>query len=450
MKSLSLKNRIDISFGVVLLIFAVLVYATYNRARAVTANRKIIVETYTTNTVLEKILSNTIDIETGVRGYTITGKDNFLDIYNSGKTKLKMWQDSLQRLKKNSPDEHPHIEKIYQLIEDKKAFTDLILETGKNKDLKQAAELVGTGKGKLIMDSIRDAIAEYQSQQVALLSSKLAETDQNVNQRNINFFLFAGITLILIFLGYRRIRRSAKIIMKDNVIQKTLTDELAFQNRQLNDFANITSHNMRSSAANMTALISMVEEDSTVEEYWNIFSMLKKVAQNLNDSLNELIEVIRVKKSVEIQKEIVTFEDVFTKVTETLQGDILTANATITSDFSAAQHVAFSKVYLESTLQNLIGNAMKYKSPDRDPVIKVYTEVSNGQVVLHVKDNGLGIDLKRHGDKVFGMYQMFHKHPDAKGIGLFLTKAQIENLDGKISVSSDGHSGTTFSVRFAK
>ena len=78
------------------------------------------------------------------------------------------------------------------------------------------------------------------------------------------------------------------------LIQSNLLNELAVQNTQLNDFANITSHNLRSPAGNITALISTIDDDSTIEEYKSVFSMLKKVAQNLQDSLNQLIEVLHI------------------------------------------------------------------------------------------------------------------------------------------------------------
>ncbi|RYG42812.1 MAG: hypothetical protein EOO01_22380, partial [Chitinophagaceae bacterium] len=380
--------------------------------------------------------------------YAVTKE--FLDIYKAGNRDLEYWQDSLHRLKKDAPEEHPLIAKITQLIREKKEFTDLTLDTRKNKTMEEAASLISSGRGKEIMDSIRDAISTYQSQQVALLNRKLSETDDHVTARNANFLLFACITLAFIFIGYTRIRQSAKTILKDHEIQRNLSNELTFQNRQLNEFANITSHNMRSGTANMTALLDLIDHDSTITEYTNIFAMVKKVAANLSESLNELIEVIRVKKNVEIQKEDVVFEHVYSKIAETLQGDILKHQAAISGDFSAAPVVSFSKVYLESILQNLISNAMKYKSPDRLPVISIRSEMVGGHVLLHIKDNGLGIDLPRHGHKIFGLYQMFHKHPEAKGIGLFLTKSQVENLDGKITVASDGQSGTTFSIRFAK
>jgi signal transduction histidine kinase len=66
--------------------------------------------------------------------------------------------------------------------------------------------------------------------------------------------------------------------------------------------------------------------------------------------------------------------------------------------------------------------------------------------VLDFNDNGLGINLERHGEKLFGMYKTFHEHKDAKGIGLFITKNQIEAMDGKIEVESAVDEGTTFRV----
>ena len=65
---------------------------------------------------------------------------------------------------------------------------------------------------------------------------------------------------------------------------------------------------------------------------------------------------------------------------------------------------------------------------------------------LDVRDNGLGIDLARQGRKMFGMYKTFHKHPDARGVGLFLTKNQVEAMGGRIEVQSVVDEGTVFSV----
>ena len=89
---------------------------------------------------------------------------------------------------------------------------------------------------------------------------------------------------------------------------------------------------------------------------------------------------------------------------------------------------------------------IKYRYPDRIPKINITSKIINEKTTLIIKDNGLGIDLKKHGHKIFGLLKVFHRNPEAKGIGLFLTKAQVETMGGSISVESEVNIGTTFFV----
>jgi len=73
----------------------------------------------------------------------------------------------------------------------------------------------------------------------------------------------------------------------------------------------------------------------------------------------------------------------------------------------------------------------------------------DGKCVLEIKDNGLGIDLEKHGRKLFGMYKTFHKNKNSRGIGLFITKNQIESMGGNIEVESKTNIGTTFKIFFS-
>jgi signal transduction histidine kinase len=68
--------------------------------------------------------------------------------------------------------------------------------------------------------------------------------------------------------------------------------------------------------------------------------------------------------------------------------------------------------------------------------------------VLYISDNGLGLDLKKHKNALFGMYKTFHKHQNSRGIGLFITKNQVEAMGGKIKVYSEVNKGTTFKIYF--
>ena len=117
-------------------------------------------------------------------------------------------------------------------------------------------------------------------------------------------------------------------------------------------------------------------------------------------------------------------------------------------DVPKKQHLKAVPAYLDSILLNLFTNSIKYSDPDRQPNILVSSKEEGDQVVLAVSDNGQGIDLERHGSKIFGMYKTFHNHKDAKGIGLFITKNQIEAMNGKIEVESTVDVGTTFNLYF--
>jgi len=447
-KILSLKSKIDITFCVVTIIFAVLIYSTYSRAQLVKENREIIYHTSNVNNILEKVLTSSVDIETGTRGYAITGKENYLEAFNNGSKKIDIWMDSLRSMSTTNEEQLKKLDSIEHLINSKKRISQLTIDTRKNLGLVEASKLVEIGRGKEVMDSIRKIVADFQQTQINLLSQKLIETDEHVKQRNFVFLLFVFITIVIIFIAYRIIRKTAEKSIQKEVIQTDLITELSIQNNQMNDFASITSHNLRSPAANITSLISMVDENSKLEDYKKIFEMLKKVSINLNETLNHLLEILSIKKNKTIEKEIIILDEIFIKTTETLQGEILICEAEIESDFNTAPQVEFPRIYIESIFHNLISNALKYRSPDRKPKITVRTEVRDNQILLSVKDNGLGIDLAKHGSKMFGMHKVFHKHPDANGIGLFMTKAQVESLGGKISVKSEVNSGTTFTVVF--
>jgi len=107
-----------------------------------------------------------------------------------------------------------------------------------------------------------------------------------------------------------------------------------------------------------------------------------------------------------------------------------------------------NKAYFESIILNLLTNSIKYRSKDRKLVIEITSTKINNTIVIIFKDNGIGINLKRNKDKIFGLYQRFHNYPDSKGLGLYLVKSQIESMGGTISIESEVNKGTTFTLTF--
>jgi hypothetical protein len=134
---------------------------------------------------------------------------------------------------------------------------------------------------------------------------------------------------------------------------------------------------------------------------------------------------------------------------EVLKGAFESKNALIVQNIDPNIVVLYNPAYLESVLLNILSNAIKYSHPNRQPRIELSAVYSDKQWVLRIQDNGIGIDLEKHGDKIFGMYKTFHSNSDARGIGLFITKNQIEAMGGFISVESVPNEGTCFSIHFA-
>ena len=172
------------------------------------------------------------------------------------------------------------------------------------------------------------------------------------------------------------------------------------------------------------------------------------VINHLTNTLDTLVDAIKIKETKETDMVKLNFKDVYNKTTETLIGQIMQTQAEITFDFSKAPDIVYNQTYLESIFLNLFTNAIKYKSKDKTPEIFVETLMLNNKAVLKVTDNGLGIDLTKHGDKLFGLNKTFHRHAEAKGVGLYITKTQIEAMGGIIYAQSEINNGTTFIVEF--
>ncbi len=220
------------------------------------------------------------------------------------------------------------------------------------------------------------------------------------------------------------------------------------KNNRLQNFAHIVSHNIRSHAANFSGLLDIIKAAETEEEKQLYFEYLTSSSVKLSETIDNLNEIITIQTASNLPLEKL---DLYNEVEKTIQSQRLNiVNYNIQIDNMLQKNVAVKAVpaYLDSIVLNLITNAIKYRSNDRTPHIKVSCVVDNKFTQLIIEDNGIGIDLEKNGNKLFGMYKTFNGNSDAKGIGLFITKNQIEALKGKIEVTSQLGVGTTFKVYF--
>lgn len=225
-------------------------------------------------------------------------------------------------------------------------------------------------------------------------------------------------------------------------------DIIASQNSRLFNFAHIVSHNLRSHSSNLSLITQLLQEAKTDKDKLDLLSNVENISDNLDQAIRHLNEVVTKQMVLKKERQSITFNDSLDIVMASTSSLIKRENAQIIANFDELNEINYISEYLESILLNLITNAIKYKHKGRKPVIYLQTFTENGNSFLEVSDNGMGIDLDQYGDKMFGMYKTFHRHPEAKGIGLFITKNQVEVMGGEISVTSTVNIGTTFKIKF--
>lgn len=229
---------------------------------------------------------------------------------------------------------------------------------------------------------------------------------------------------------------------------QNLSKDLIKQNSELERFAYSASHDMRAPGVNLLALLQLYDETEDASEKEYLISTIKEVADNLMVKLDDMIDLLRNKHESSTIIEKLSFMQIYSTVEKNLTADIKRTNAKLNFDFSEVPYITYPRVFLESIIQNLLSNALKYRHPDRTPQIAIKTYLLEEKTFLEVTDNGLGIDLKQHGSSVFGIYKTFHNLKDSKGVGLYITKAQIIAMGGSIEVISKPDVGSTFKVCF--
>lgn len=229
---------------------------------------------------------------------------------------------------------------------------------------------------------------------------------------------------------------------------QALTNVTADQNKRLLNFTYIVSHNIRSHSANLTGLINLIDQTEDEEEKQDLFNMLKTSTHKLEETIQNLNEIISVQNNLNQAKSVLNLKQEIERTFLVVNDVILESKVQIKNEVADNINLEVIPAYLDSILLNLITNAIKYRSPERQPVIELSTETEGEYLVLLVKDNGLGLDLQKFKDKLFGMYKTFHNNPNSRGIGLFITKNQIEAMNGKVEVESQVNVGTTFKIYF--
>ena len=230
-----------------------------------------------------------------------------------------------------------------------------------------------------------------------------------------------------------------------------ITQDLIIKNRDLEQFSYIVSHNLRAPVANIIGLSDVLNSnglDGLMK--MEIMDSLSISINRLDEVINDLNNILKTKSAVHEEKIKVNFSNIANEVYLSLENIIEKDEAKIEWDFSEVNEIVSLKSYIYSIFFNLISNSLKYRQLNLTPMIEIRSLLNENKVELHFSDNGIGIDLQKRSDQVFGLYKRFHVGTiEGKGIGLFMVKTQVESLGGSIRIESSVNVGTKFVITFS-
>lgn len=224
-------------------------------------------------------------------------------------------------------------------------------------------------------------------------------------------------------------------------LKKSL-DEINETNKQLEQFNFITSHNLRGPLSTLQGLYELYYQEKNPEEKLLYIDKSFTVINRMDEILKDLNKILSYKTTEKI-KESVDFETIISNNLKQLEIKRIHVNLYV----DPSLEISGIKSFYESIFYNLFSNAQKYKHAQRELRIDVQiTKLTDTTFSIRITDNGIGMDATKIGDNLFGFYKRFHFHVEGKGLGLYITKSQVEILGGTIRSESELNVGTTFII----
>jgi len=231
-------------------------------------------------------------------------------------------------------------------------------------------------------------------------------------------------------------------------LQQTNT-ELIKYNNELRQFSYSVSHNLRGPIASLQGLLQLIDGAAMSTENQQYVQLIDQSIKKLETTIADLGKIIDIRNDIFRIRQKIYLDEEVESARMILRKEVEESNAKFICDFSKAPFLYSVRPMVASILYNLISNAIKYRSVERQPVLELSTDITEKHFILKVKDNGLGIDLKRYGGDIFKLYKRFHPQMQGKGLGLYLIKMQVEVLGGSIVVNSEVNNYSEFIVSIA-
>lgn len=419
--------------------------------------------------------------ESGERGYLLTGEEAYLNDYRVGQRRLSELQLQLQNLIADNPQQQSKLRAVQPLIDrkmEKLATTIALKQQGRDDE---AIAITRTGVGLELMNQILEQIFSMIGDERALL----AERQQYADRTNVMLFVvnFAGglAIAVLALASVSLIRNRSQQLATTHVELERTHAELAAANRNLEErvaertadlreandeiqrFAFIVSHDLRSPLVNImgfTSEIETLQADIFAEtpqtpeqraqqrrEVNEALGFIKSSIGKMDRLINAILNLSRAGRR-EFTPQPISLATLLTSMSKDVAHRLQEVDGAI--EIGPLPDISSDRLALEQIFSNLIDNAIKYRSDDRPVRIRVDSEERGNFAVIRVTDNGRGIDAKDY-ERIFELFRRAGRQDrPGEGIGLAHVRAMVRRLGGTIRVDSELGQGTTFTIILPK
>ncbi len=308
--------------------------------------------------------------------------------------------------------------------------------------------------GKIYYDTTFAVILQLQNavNELSFSLVKKDNTELSVLINAINVKNEAGQTKyvqsIIVDISYRKQFESQLIAAKKNAVE--LTRKLSKANENLESFAYVATHDLKAPINKVEWFFSKLKDTIPKDENSLLFiKYLENSIAQFKTTVKGLEEAIKV-YSLDTSLERLNLEEVIGETIQNFVQEIEKKKGVIETKFINDGVILGHKIYVQSIINNIISNSIKYQSPDRPLHLEITTIEISDYYCVKITDNGLGMDMNDFGDKIFGLFTRYHTHTEGSGMGLHIVKKMTEQMKGKITVESELNKGTTFKVYFRK
>jgi signal transduction histidine kinase len=490
-------------FSLVLLLLLALSAAAYWTTQGNVDASASVAHTLQVIALAEETEGELVDMETGYRGFLLTGQEEFLDPYTAG---LASYPDRLRQLEDLTADNPQQVARWQTIDSLARQWTQQITEPRiqLRREVAPGAQpspdlvdLVGGGGGRDQFTAIRQVFDQAIGAEQTLLTSRLSDAE-TANQRLIGSLLIGTAIAFLVGLAAAlvltrditgavdRVAGAAGAVAGGDLAQRirldrhdevgqaaaafdnmadrleaTIVDlenssaelvrkqvELERSNRELQDFASVASHDLQEPLRKVRAFgdrLSAKYGPELTDQGRDYLARMQDAAARMQALINDLLTFSRV--TTRAQPFVpVNLNDLVRDVVSDLEVRVQQTGATLQVELLPT--IDADPLQMRQLFQNLLSNALKFQRADVAPVLRVYAEdCSEQEVQLCVQDNGIGFDEK-YLDRIFTIFQRLHGRVEYEGtgVGLAVCRKIVERHGGTITARSAPGDGATFIV----